>query len=475
MSRRALLGRSMAVGASLIAGCASAAGASRRRDSRPRVIVVGAGLAGLVCARELVRGGADVVVLEARNRVGGRVRSLRDSAWGGGPVEAGGEFIGLNHPLWRAYAQRFGLSLRPNEEEAAPSPIRVGGRNLTAAQGEALWTALVPVTKALTELARSVDETLRAPSTRALDKRSVEDWLAQVDAPADAVSVLRSLLVNDAAAPADQQSLLGLLLLIRGHGFDAFWTDTETHRCAEGNQRLAIRLAEDLEHRIRLRAPATGLSIDAQSASVTLASKETLTGDRVVLAVPPSAWTKLTVTGAGWAAVADRAPRMGDAVKALMMVDGPLWRADGRGPDASTDGIVGFTWHPLAGTAVAERQPTVLSAFAGGPRACDLAEAAKGGVDGMAPLLAPLYPSVAAGLRHVRSLDWPNEAWTWGAYSFPAPREVTGIGPFLRRGVGAVRFAGEHCSPGFVGYMEGALQSGLRVARSMLEQNEEVS
>lgn len=91
-----------------------------RGASSRHVIIVGAGLAGLACADALHRAGITITVVEARPRVGGRVSTLRNIPAGGGAiVEAGGEFIGSNHPAWLGMAQRFGLPLRDADDPAA--------------------------------------------------------------------------------------------------------------------------------------------------------------------------------------------------------------------------------------------------------------------------------------------------------------------------------------------------------------------
>jgi monoamine oxidase len=109
-----------------------------QRPSGPRVVVIGAGFAGLTAAYELSQAGADVTVLEARNRVGGRVVSFRDLV-PGGAMEGGAELIGTNHPIWMDYKKRFGLSFFDVTEEDAESPIVLGGRRLTAKESEKLW------------------------------------------------------------------------------------------------------------------------------------------------------------------------------------------------------------------------------------------------------------------------------------------------------------------------------------------------
>src|SRR6476661_186519 len=108
------------------------------RAAGPRVVVVGAGFAGLAAAYELSRAGADVTVLEARNRVGGRVVSFQDLA-PGAAMEGGAELIGTNHAIWMDYAQRFKLPFVKITEEDAEAPIVLNGKRLSSDESEKLW------------------------------------------------------------------------------------------------------------------------------------------------------------------------------------------------------------------------------------------------------------------------------------------------------------------------------------------------
>src|SRR5215213_11747911 len=135
ITRREMLQRSFAAGAALLIS---------ERFSTPlqagagRVVVIGAGFSGLAAAYELGRAGYEVTVVEARNRVGGRVISFSDFV-PGKSVEGGGELIGSNHPAWVAYAKQFGLSFLDVSEEDLEAPIVINGKKVTAEQSEQLW------------------------------------------------------------------------------------------------------------------------------------------------------------------------------------------------------------------------------------------------------------------------------------------------------------------------------------------------
>jgi monoamine oxidase len=465
LTRREFLERLAVLAAAVpLASCASTGSPKRRSDRR--VVVVGAGLAGLACARELRAAGVDVVVLEARSRIGGRVLSFGDLV-AGKTVEGGGEFVGENHPTWLAYANAYGLELaRASDDESLESPVVLGGTRLEKDDAEALYREMSEAYARLTADAAAVDanEPWTSPGAAALDARDTAAWLAKVDVPARArLAVAIELVANNGAA-LERQSYLGNLAQVKGGGLDDYWTKTETFRCRGGNATLAARLASDVgADRIRLGSPATRIAVDRARAAV-IARGETIEADDVVLAVPPSTWPRIEF--APPLPIALR-PQMGIDVKWLSVLSGRFWTSRGLAPVGLTDGDVSETWEATDG------QPgddgAVLTAFSGGPAAAacrsrepQAREAA------YRAALEQLFPGFGASLVGSRFMDWPGDEWTRGAYSFPAPGEVVTMGPILREGLGRLHFAGEHTCPAFVGYMEGALSSGTRIARRLI-------
>jgi monoamine oxidase len=158
LTRRESMRRAGALGLLLTGGkAAMAVGPQSSAQRSRRVIVVGAGLAGLACGYELQRTGYDVKLLEARGRVGGRVLTLRN--WiPGKVVEAGGELIGSNHPMWVHYAALFGLGFRSTEDWPEESgPVLIDGELLGETQKKALFKELDRLLDALTDQSRDVD------------------------------------------------------------------------------------------------------------------------------------------------------------------------------------------------------------------------------------------------------------------------------------------------------------------------------
>jgi monoamine oxidase len=471
--RRAFLKATLAAGtAALLAGPARGAAALARRGSRDgkRVVVIGAGLSGLACAHELLNAGHEVTVLEARARVGGRVLSFPDFVPDRN-VEGGGELIGANHPLWVAYAARLGLEFLDVTEGEGEFPVVLGGRRLSAAEAEALWEEMTEALGAMNDDARGVnpDAPWRAQRAAELDARSVRAWIdAQDVSPLCRAGLAAQLAADNAVAP-ERQSYLALLACVRAGGFEKYWTDSEVYRCRGGNQQLPRRLAE----RIGADRLITGAAVERiervpSGVRVRAADGREWPCDEAVLAVPPTVWGRIETDPP---LPADLAPQMGCAVKHLSRVKGRFWEREGLSPDMMTDGDVCMTWDGTDGQHAAEhgqQAAACLTAFSGGPGAERLRGRESEARERVyAEQIGAVYSTYAANVEATRFMDWPGDEWTRCGYSFPGPGEVTRLG---RRRVeplmdGRLHLAGEHTCIKFVGYMEGALQSGVRIAR----------
>jgi monoamine oxidase len=459
ITRRQMIERSLAAAAGLLL--------SDRFTARPaaaagRVVVIGAGFSGLAAAHELLRAGYDVSVLEARNRVGGRVLSFGDLVPGKN-VEGGAELIGTNHPAWMAYAERFGLTFLDVTEEELDAPVVLGGRRLTAAESEALWEEMDAALATMTREAGDVDaeKPWDSPAAAARDGRTLAAWIEATGASPICRAAIHTMMTADNGVLAEWQSLLANLAMVKGGGLERFWTESEVYRCRGGNQQLAHRLAGALgESRVRTRTIVRAVRVDDRGARVTLDGGEVLEADHVVLTAPPLVWNRIAFEPTMPEGLV---PQMGSNVKFLIALRDAIWRRDELAPDLLSDGPVSLTWHATDG------QPgrgEGMVAFSGGP-AADLCRewSPEARTDRYVAELEKIFPRIRRSIVRTRFMDWPSDPWVKASYSFPAPGQVTAQGPVFGRGLGRLHFAGEYCSYAFMGYMEGALQSGAAAAR----------
>ncbi|MFO0839736.1 MAG: NAD(P)/FAD-dependent oxidoreductase [Phycisphaerae bacterium] len=466
LTRRGFLRATLAASAGVLLSDRLGAAQAQPAGKRKRVVVVGAGFAGLACAHELKSAGYDVTVIEARNRVGGRVLSFGDFI-AGKNVEGGAELIGSNHPTWVAYKEKFNLEfLDVADNPELEYPIMVGGNVLSTDEAAKVWEELEAGLNAMNKDAEPIDadEPWKSPDASTLDKRSVADWIKDQKFSDQTKAAVMAQLTGDNGVSCDKQSYLGMLAAVKGGGLEKYWTETEVYRCKGGNQQLATKLADEIgKDRIALQLAVKSIAVKGDNLVVTCSDGRTLEVDDVVLAVPPPTWNKIAMSPDLPAAIK---PQMGSNVKYLTSIKTRFWKGSKVSPTSLSDSDIAWTWESTEGQA--DEGPAGLTAFSGGPGAENCRRYPKEKRDELyRKQIEKMYPAFAENFVASRFMDWPAEPLTGASYSFPAPGEVTTVGPLLRKGLGKVHFAGEHCCYKFVGYMEGALNSGVALAKRL--------
>lgn len=467
-SRRQFLASISALGAaSLLSNQLSGAAQTNQK----RIVVVGAGFAGLACAYELLAAGYQVRVFEARTQVGGRVRSFSDFIPNKN-VEGGAELIGENHPTWWAYKEKFGLEfLELSEDAELDMPIYLQGQLLDYDAGAELYESMEKAFSQLNRLAQPInaDEPWKSPGAAELDARTVADWISKCNAD-DLVKKLAVVqMSSDNGVSGDRASLLGLLTAIKGGGIQDYWDKTETHRCRGGNQQLAKKLAETLgDDRMSLNMPVKSIDFGGATCLVTSADGRMIECDDVVLAAPPSTWSKISFSPG----IPDfLKPQMGTALKYLTAVKERFWLNDELSQYSMTDGPISQTWE-LTDAQPDEPKTAGLIAFSGGPAAQACLNFKKEEREARyAAEFQKVYSGFSDNYISSRMMDWPNDPWTLGGYSFPAPGQIMQLGPILHDGLKRLHFCGEHTCYKFVGFMEGALNSGVSLANRLAQRD----
>jgi monoamine oxidase len=438
---------------------------SSRRAHRGRVIVVGAGLAGLSAAWELERRGWQTTVLEARQRIGGRCHTLRGFA-GGQVAEAGGEYVDTTHRLMRHFAERFGLRLDDvrGSQAGYEDAVYVGGGIQALGQfaGGEDWDELERFYAQAWRLARPLDVADPAAAGAAYDRRTVAEFIDEVGVAGRARELLDREIRDDYAIEPEKLSLLFFLTETKV-SWNTPEAGVEAFRVHGGNDLIARGFAGRLARPPYLGALVTEVRSTASGVVVTAGGEE-VEGDHVVLAaaLPGLRGVRFEPPLPATVAAAIRELQYGPITKTPLQYAQRFWHRGGWSGETLTDLPVSTTWEAT------DRQPGrrgVLMTYASGD--AGLAAAGLPGPDRVAATAAQLnriYPGSAALLGRTASIPWSDSPLNGGAYSAFAPGQVTDFWTALRRPHGRIHLAGEHTA-NFCGYMEGALESGLRAAR----------
>ena len=339
------------------------------------VVVLGAGLGGLSAARDLARGGADVVVLEARDRVGGRVHAatLAD----GRRVQLGGEVVGHAHSAYRELAAELHLELVPSYV-ADPGESTWGLADGVYVGDAAPWMTRAErddeqrIAAEFAALAATVDpdDPWAHRDAVHLDRLSLGDWLRERGAlPA----VRRRHELASLSLSCDGPDRTSLLAELRKHAFlpgEAFYDlgAWEGLRCREGSAALVARLADELDGRVRLGCRAVDIDVTPGGVRVGLAGGETVLAEAIVCAIPAGPLREVALRGLSDARLASlHSQRHSLAAKLVAAYPEPFWQRSGQNGLAETEWLFGSTWSQGEGTLSMLVPPERLSAFLATP------------------------------------------------------------------------------------------------------------
>ncbi|HEX3900042.1 MAG TPA: FAD-dependent oxidoreductase [Mycobacteriales bacterium] len=525
LSRRAFLGAAAGAGvmlpselhaAPLLEDTGAAHGLEGTRATD--IVIVGAGLAGLTAARRLSAKGVRVVVLEARQRVGGRTLSyeLRD----GRVIDVGGQWVGpipgettsstipgqavqrTQHRVFDlakslgihtfktydsgSYVNETVSGLRTTDS-GTRLPIDVG--DVGAAETVLLWN----------QMAKQIDPThpWDSPSReQALDWDSltVDSWMRQNlippgQGPGSETYALTTLAAQSVSGPCDPRdmSFLDMLVAIATAGTIDNMINTgggaQDSRFIGGSQRISIKLAAGLGDRVVLGAPVRSISQNRHGVTVS-GDGFSVKGKAVIVALPPTLTGRIhydppmsEFDGGTRDQLVQRTP-MGSTIKVQAFYPHPYWREQGlagqatsdRGPITSTFDNTPFTTD-AATTSSPDVSPGALVGF------MDAGDAREWAQKSMAErrkateaTFARFFPGGPDAIGYLE-MNWSLETYTGGCYGvFFAPGVWTSYGPALTRPVGRIHWAGSDISPVWNGYMDGAVHSGEVAATEVLEQ-----
>ena len=445
------------------------------------VLVVGAGLAGLSAATRLVDNDRDVLVLEARDRVGGRTEggTLSD----GTPIELGGQWIGPTQTRMYELVDDLGLETFPTFNDDGQLLLHFAGRRSLMASTRGATPRLGPF--ALADLMQGMTRFNRlagkvcltepwlTPDAQKLDGQTFESWIRRNLRTPGGRAYFHIFAEAILATQASDLSLLHTLFYCHSG------TDLETlastdrgarqDRIVGGSVRVAQSLAARLGDRVHLGTAVRVVRQREDNVDIETRDGRKLTGSRVIITLPPTLAGRLEYSPAlpSWRDQLTQRLPAGSVIKVHAAYDRPFWRADGLNGQAVSDtGPVKITFDnspPSGGPGVLlgflegrearlwaqrpadERRQAVLGCFTRyfGPRASDPGEFVE--------------------------RDWMAEEFTRGCYGAHfTPGVWTSYGHALREPVGRIHWAGAECSPVWNGYMEGAVRSGEATAAEVL-------
>lgn len=442
---------------------------------KTEVVVVGAGFAGLAAARSLVQQGKKVVVLEARDRVGGRVKAGKLA---GHAIDVGGMWVGPTQTRLLELIKEYGLHLVPQFEDGKDISELNGSRTSADREGSGMDAeAQAEYDRVMKELNRLSDQLpLDMPWTmqraEALDEMTVQDWLDSITQNKTVRGFLQaSVRVNFAADPFQISFLYFLFYLRSADSFDvlnSYKNGAQAFLVKETMHQVAARLAGELGKVIVLEAPVRAISQDASSVTVS-SDKGTWRGDYAIVAVPLPLSVRIAYQPPlppERDILAQRTP-MGSVIKYWVAYKTPFWRERG---------LNGMTWSDQPPTAAIcdasppEGGPGFLVGFIEAHNALKwtgrpVEERQKLIVDRLVQFFGP----DAANPIDYEDQNWPAEVWSRGCYAaFMGPGIMTTVGKIIRQPHGRIHWAGTETATKWMGFIDGAIRSGDRAAAEVL-------
>ena len=489
MSRRQFVAGSAAVAAvAALDACApsrpSTAATPRRDEGGPPVLIIGAGIAGLTAGYNLRKAGIPIRIIEAQNRTGGRMYSLRNFFADGQVCELGGELIDTNHERIQALAQELGIKLDDLSTDDSTLVRDVFYFDGALRSERDVVEAFTPLARRIAAdiapLGADPDVGYREalPAALALDRMSIAQWLDTVGVSGWFRKLLDVAYTTEYGLPPDRQSALNFLLMIDPDPdpFRMFGESDERYHVHEGNDLIPKTLAEKLSDAIETNTVLESIDRRADGTYACAlrrgSSSTTATAHHVLIAIPFTMLRDVRL-GVQLPAAKRRAiAELGYGTNAKLMVgfSSRVWRDRTRSNGSVlTDLPFQLTWET---SRLQQGTAGILTNFTGGAHGVELGQGTA--ADQATRLVADLervFPGATAaraGMKEVR-FHWPSFPWTRGSYASYLTGQWTAFGGAEGEAVEGLHFAGEHCSRYAQGFMEGGCETGERAAKEIAQ------
>ncbi|MBL7998760.1 MAG: NAD(P)/FAD-dependent oxidoreductase [Candidatus Kapabacteria bacterium] len=474
MSRRALLQTGAVAGAGLLLPHIAAA-RPRRAGTQPRIVILGAGIAGLNAAWTLKNAGFEADIYEVNKRAGGRIMTAQNIVGKGISSELGGEFIDSNHTDMLALVREFNLEMN---DFISPPESELGDCYLFGSKVYSendIIRASAPYSDKLDAIAEKVRG--NAAARTEYDQKSIADILRIIGVKGWLYSLFNTAYTTEYGLDIDRLSALlitDILPQTTSSHIEFFGESDERYTIKGGNAKLTEALSSALGERIHYQNMATGIEQKGGSYLVHMenesASGDKIPADFVICTLPFTVVRAMILKVEGMHPLQQRAIKelsYGTNSKFIAGFKRPIWRDRRKSGMLFSDGDLQVAWDSSRGQGA---EGGALTFFYGGKRGVELVNFTDAEIlGGATKRIERLFPGItAAHTGESNQFVWAKNRFVLGSYSCYTSGQQTAFGGYEGMNAGNLYFAGEHCSRRFQGYMNGAAETGRTAAEAII-------